>query len=112
MLLNFIRIAVVCLAVSGAGVSEAQNKARGKAATCLIDDPEKTACTFIPRNGDGSFSIITQYGTYNATKVGQDTMDFAFDNGARAVEQGLFTRSRDDRACWIQKEDSRRICVW
>jgi hypothetical protein len=111
MLKTVFAIAVVATVASATVPADAQTRARGKAATCLVDDPEKVPCTFIPKNGDGSFSIITKWGTFHATKVGPDTMDFLFENG-REVEQGLFTRSRDDRACWIQKEDARRICVW
>ena len=84
--------------------------AAGKAAICQSDGP-KAHCTFIPRNGDGSFTIVTSDGSYDFDKAGQDSMSVSFNNGARMVDQGIYTRSRDDRACWVQKGEG-RFCVW
>ncbi|WP_425230477.1 hypothetical protein [Sphingomonas sp.] len=84
---------------------------RGRPASCLVDTPPRERCTFYPRNGDGSFAIQTSIGRYYANRAGPDAIQVDFDNGARMVDQGVFTRSRDDRACWVRRPD-RRICAW
>lgn len=84
---------------------------KGRAAQCRIDDGARRVCTFYPRNGDGSFAIDVDGLAYYADKTSPSQVVVDYDNGARLVSQGLFTRSKRDPACWVQGT-SRRICVY
>lgn len=114
--MKIVTIAVVIVAALISSPVIAGKTASGKAAICQSDGP-RAPCTFIPRNGDGSFTIISNDGIYDFDKVGQDTMSVSFNSGAREVDQGLYTRSRSNRACWIQNDPdagtlSGHWCIW
>ena len=84
----------------------------GRPVDCLFDTPPRQRCTFYPRNGDGSFVLERGDGRlFYATRTGPDTMRFSISNRRASVDAGGFTRSRDDRACWVRRPD-RRICAW
>ena len=85
----------------------------GRAVDCLIDTPPRQRCTFYPRNADGSFVLESRANggrLYYATRAAADAMRFEVSDGARSTSLGTFTRSRDDRACWVRRD--RRICAW
>lgn len=84
---------------------------RGRAAKCVIDNDAPKVCTFYPRNGNGSFAIDVDGLAYYAEKLSPTKIDVDYDNGARMVPQGSFSRSSRDPACWIQG-NSRKICVY
>lgn len=108
--------ALICLAIAlTPSVTGARHRrdtiGDGRPVDCLIDTPPRQRCTFYPRNGDGSFVIQTRGGRdYYATRTGRDTMRFEVSDGSRSVDIGAFTRSRDDRACWVRRD--RRLCAW
>ena len=82
----------------------------GRAAKCILDTDAPKVCTFYARNGDGSFAIDVDGLAYYADKVSPNSVVVDYDNGARMVLQGSFTRSTRDPACWVQ--GSRKICVY
>lgn len=84
---------------------------RGRAAKCVIDTDAPKVCTFYPRNGNGSFAIDVDGLAYYADKLTPTKIDVDYDNGARMVSQGSFSRSPRDPACWIQGS-TRKICVY
>lgn len=83
----------------------------GRPAKCVLDSDAPKVCTFYPRNGDGSFAIDVEGMAYYADKVSPGEIIVDYDNGARLVPQGRFTRSKRDPACWVQGSD-RKICVY
>lgn len=83
----------------------------GRLVACLFDAPPRQRCTFYPRNGDGSFVLERADGRlFYATRAGRDAMRFRIGSERSSADAGLFTRSRDDRACWVRRD--RRICAW
>lgn len=84
---------------------------KGRAAQCVLDSDPRKVCTFYPRNGDGSFAIDVDGRAYYADKTSPTRVVVDYDNGARMVPQGAFTRSKRDPACWVQGS-SRKICVY
>ena len=79
--------------------------------SCLFDAPPRQRCTFYPRNGDGSFVLERADGRlFYATSAGADAMRFRIGSERLSADAGLFTRSRDDRACWVRRRH--RICAW
>lgn len=91
-------------------------EAKGKPAICQTIGFSKEHCTFIARNGNGSFDVITSDGSLSFDKVGTDSMNVTTTAASgRTEDSGLFTRSQTNRACWIQKDMSGKIngwCVW
>ena len=94
-------------------------EAKGKPAICQTIGEPKEHCTFIARNGDGSFDIITANERVSFDKVGQDTMNVTWtlpDGRLGATRDlGVYTRSQANRACWIQKDMSGKTsgwCIW
>ncbi|WP_454798685.1 hypothetical protein [Novosphingobium lindaniclasticum] len=83
----------------------------GRPAKCVLDGDAPQVCTFYPRNRDGSFAIDVAGLAYYADKVSPSEIIVDYDNGARMVPQGSFTRSKRDPACWVQGSD-RKICVY
>ena len=84
---------------------------KGRAAKCVIDNEPAEVCTFYARNGNGSFAIDATGMAYYADKLSANQIDVDYDNGARMVPQGIFTRSTKDAACWVQRS-KRKICVY
>jgi hypothetical protein len=84
---------------------------RGRAAKCAVDTDAPKACTFYPRNGNGSFAIDVGGLAYYAIKLSLTKIDVDYDNGARMVPLGSYTRSSRDPACWLQGA-SHKICVY
>nr|WP_314469132.1 hypothetical protein [uncultured Novosphingobium sp.] len=84
---------------------------KGRPAQCVLDGDPRKVCTFYPRNGDGSFAIDVEGRAYYADKTAPNRITVDYDNGARMVPQGAFTRSPRDPACWVQGA-SRKICVY
>ena len=83
----------------------------GHPAKCILDAEAPAVCTFYPRNSDGSFAIDLAGRAYYADKSSAAEITVDYDNGARLVPLGKFTRSRRDAACWLQGAE-RRICVY
>lgn len=83
----------------------------GRPAKCVLDSDTPAVCTFYPRNGDGSFAIDVTGMAYYADKVSPSEIVVDYDNGARMVPQGSFTRGKRDPARWIQGSD-RKICIY
>jgi hypothetical protein len=84
---------------------------RGRPAKCVVDADVPEACTFYPRNGNGSFAIDVGGFAYYAMKLSSTKIDVDYDNGARMVPQGSYTRSSHDPACWLQGSKN-KICVY
>lgn len=84
---------------------------QGRAAKCVLDAGARKDCTFYPRNRDGSFAIDVEGKAYYAEKSSPRQITVDYDNGARMVSQGVFTRSKRDSACWVQGAE-RKICVY
>lgn len=84
---------------------------QGRPVDCLFDAPPRQRCTFYPRNGDGSFVLERADGRLvYLTRTGAQAMRVSVSNGRSSADVGTFTRSRDDRACWVRQD--RRICAW
>jgi len=83
----------------------------GHPAKCVLDAEAPAVCTFYPRNGNGSFAIDLAGRAYYADKSSAAEITVDYDNGARMVPLGKFTRSRRDPACWL-KGAERRICIY
>lgn len=69
---------------------------KGRAAQCVLDGGPRKVCTFYPRNGDGSFAIDVDGRAFYADKTSPERVVVDYDNGARMVPQGAFTRSKRD----------------
>lgn len=83
----------------------------GYLAKCVLGADAPAVCTFYPRNEDGSFAIDLAGRAYYAVKSSAVEITVDYDNGARMVPLGRFTRSRRDPACWLQGGE-RGICIY
>ena len=116
-------LVIVCAALAAGAASGQSGLAKrggrdtignGRPVDCLIDTSPRARCTFYPRNANGSFALESRARgghLFYATRIGTDSMRFEdWDGGSTTINLGIFTRSRDDRACWVRRDH--RICAW
>ncbi len=90
-------------------------RAEAKAARCFTTDDGYYNCTFQGFGGDGSFVISAPNRptfTLNVSQPGVAYGNADFGTGRTVGLPGLYIRSRQDAACWVNNETKTQICAW
>jgi hypothetical protein len=87
-----------------------------KDATCFTTDDGEYACAFEALDKAGSFEISADgKPTFQVwiDAPGEASVGAVFEPGGRSVPlPGIYRRSEDDGACWVNDQMETEICAW